>query len=188
MAEQPDLRSLKEGDTFSGFLLAQEAAFKTSAKGSEYLELKLADASGDLKAFLWDLRAIEGDMDQVVADVFLKVKGQVSLYNGRTQLRLDKVRFAKDQEIEDFSRFFPTSRRPREEMLAELDAVVAGVRRSLGPPPAGNAAGGEHGAARGLRPGARRQEHAPRLPGRPAGAHPVGGRPWPNGPAPTTAR
>jgi len=44
MAEQPELRSLKEGDVFTGFLLAQEVAFKTSAKGSEYLELKLADA------------------------------------------------------------------------------------------------------------------------------------------------
>jgi len=127
MAEQPELRALKEGEVFSGFLLAQEVAFKTSAKGSEYLELKLADASGELKAFLWDLRAIEGDMDQVAQDVFLKVKGQVSVYNGRTQLRLDKVRFAEDQEVGDFSRFFPTSRRPAEEMLAELDAVVAGV-------------------------------------------------------------
>jgi len=127
MAEQPELRSLKEGDVFTGFLLAQEVAFKTSAKGSEYLELKLADASGDLKAFLWDLRAIEGDMDQVAADAFLKVKGQVSVYNGRTQLRLDKVRFAEDHEIGDFSRFFPTSKRPAEAMLQELDALVAGV-------------------------------------------------------------
>jgi 3'-5' exoribonuclease len=127
MAEQPELRSLKEGDLFAGFLLAQEVAFKTSAKGSEYLELKLADASGDLKAFLWDLRAIEGDLEQVVPDAFLRVKGQISSYNGRTQLRLDKVRFARDQEIEDFSRFFPTSRRPQEEMLQELDGLVAGV-------------------------------------------------------------
>jgi 3'-5' exoribonuclease len=127
MAEQPELRSLKEGEVFSGFLLAQEVAFKTSAKGSEYLELKLADASGELKAFLWDLRAIEGDMDLVAVDAFLKVKGQVSVYNGRTQLRLDKLRFAQDGEVGDFSRFFPTSRRPVEEMLRELDAVVAGV-------------------------------------------------------------
>ena len=127
MADQPELRSLKEGDVFTGFLLAQEAFFKTSAKGSEYLELKLADASGDLKAFLWDLRAIEGDMDKVAADAFLKVKGQVSLYNGRTQMRLDKVRFAEDAEVGDFSRFFPTSRRPAADMLAELDALVAGV-------------------------------------------------------------
>ena len=127
MTEQPDLRALKEGEVFAGFLLAQEVAFKTSAKGSEYLELKLADASGDLKAFLWDLRAIEGDMDRIAQDAFLKVKGQVSVYNGRTQLRLDKVRFAEDHEIGDFARFFPTSRRPAAEMLAELDGLVQSV-------------------------------------------------------------
>lgn len=128
MAEQPDLRSLKEGATFNGILLAQEAAFKTSAKGSEYLELRLADASGDLKAFLWDLRAIEGDMDLVVPDAFLRVKGQVSQYNGRLQMRLDKLRFAPDQEVGDFARFFPVSRRPLEEMYRDLDAAIAGVR------------------------------------------------------------
>ena len=128
MAEQPALRSVKDGETFAGFLLAQEVAFKTSAKGSEYLEVKLADASGDLKGFLWDLRAIEGDMNLVVSDAFLRVKGQVSAYNGRLQLRLDKVRFAQDSEIGDFARFFPTSPRPLADMYQELDAAVARTR------------------------------------------------------------
>ena len=128
MAEQPALRSVKEGESFSGFHLAQEAAFRTSAKGSEYLELKLADASGEIKGFLWDLRAIEGDMDRVVTDAFLKVKGQVSTYNGRLQMRLDKVRFAEDSEIGDFSHFFPVSSRPTEEMTRELDEAIARTR------------------------------------------------------------
>lgn len=128
MAEQPLLRAVKDGEMFSGFLLAQEAAFKTSAKGSEYLELKLADASGDLKAFLWDVRAIEGPMEPIAADAFLWVKGQVSSYNGRLQLRLDKVRFAQDAEVGPLSRFFPTSTRPMEEMTRELDAAIARTR------------------------------------------------------------
>jgi 3'-5' exoribonuclease len=128
MSDQPLLRNLKEGDAFQGFLLAQEAAYKVSAKGSEYLELKLADASGDLKAFLWDVRAVEGDMEAVRADAFLRVKGAVSSYNGRLQLKLDKVRAAADAEVGDLSRFFPVSGRPVPEMLAELDALVASVR------------------------------------------------------------
>lgn len=127
MDAQPALKGLKEGDAFTGFLLAQDAAYKISARGSEYLEMKLADASGDLKAFLWDVRAVEGDSDAIHADVFVKVKGRIEAYNGRTQLRLDKVRFAADAEIDDFSRFFPTSRRPVEEMLAELDARIGAV-------------------------------------------------------------
>lgn len=128
MAEQPLIKALKEGDIFVGFLLAQEAAFKVSSKGTEYLDLTLTDASGSLKAFLWDLRAIEGDMDLVTADAFLKVKGSATSYNGRPQLKLDKVRFAKDEEVGDFSHFFPTSRRASDEMLAELDRAMASVR------------------------------------------------------------
>ena len=125
--DQPLLRTLKEGDVFTGFLLAQEAAFKISSKGSEYLELKLADSSGDLKGFLWDVRAIEGDLESVMADAFLKVKGSISSYNGRVQIRLDKVRFAADSEVGDFSRFFPVSLRPIPEMLAEMDSIIASV-------------------------------------------------------------
>jgi 3'-5' exoribonuclease len=128
MPDQPLIRNLKEGDLFQGFLLAQEAAYKVSTKGSEYLELKLSDASGDLKAFLWDIRAIEGDMEAIRADVFLRVKGSVTSYNGRLQIKLDKARFAADAEVGDFSAFFPVSARPVPEMLAELDGIIASVR------------------------------------------------------------
>lgn len=128
MSDQPSLRSLKEGSAFQGFLLAQEAAYKISAKGSEYLELKLSDASGDLKAFLWDVRAIEGDLEAIRADAFLWVKGSVTSYNGRLQMKLDKVRHAADAEVGDLSRFFPVSARPVPDMLAELDGLIASVR------------------------------------------------------------
>ncbi len=128
MSEQPVIRHLKEGDAFQGFLLAQEAAYKVSAKGSEYLELKLGDASGDLKAFLWDVRAVEGDMDAIRADAFVWVKGTVTSYNGRLQFKLDKARFAADAEVGDFSAFFPVSARPVPEMLAEMDGFIGSVR------------------------------------------------------------
>jgi 3'-5' exoribonuclease len=128
MSDQPAIRTLKEGDSFQGFLLALEAAYKVSTKGSEYLELKLGDASGDLKGFLWDLRAVEGDLEAIRPDAFLRVKGSVTSYNGRLQMKLDKVRFALDAEVGDLAAFFPVSARPVPEMLAELDGLVASVR------------------------------------------------------------
>ena len=128
MPDQTPIRQLKEGEGFAGHLLALEAAYKVSAKGSEYLELKLGDASGDLKGFLWDVRAVEGDMEAVKADAFLWVKGLITSFNGRLQLKLDKVKAVSDAEVGDLSAFFPTSRRPVPEMLAELDACIASVR------------------------------------------------------------
>jgi 3'-5' exoribonuclease len=128
MTQEPVLAELKEGVGFAGHLLAKEAAFKISAKGSEYLELKLADATGDLKGFLWDLKALEGDPSLVRADAFLWVKGAAAAYNGRLQLRLDKVRGAADSEVGDLGRFFPVSTRSVLDMLAELDDRIVQVR------------------------------------------------------------
>jgi 3'-5' exoribonuclease len=52
----------------------------------------------------------------------------VTSYNGRLQMKLDKVRFAADAEVGDFSRFFPVSARPVPDMLAELDGLIASVK------------------------------------------------------------
>jgi len=127
LSEQPLIRDLQTGDSFIGILLASEAAYKTSRSGGEYLEVKLADCSGDLKGFLWDLRAVEGDFEAIRPDVFLKVKAKVEEFQGRKQVRLEKVRFAEDAEAGDLSRFFPTSKRPVEDMLAELDGLIGSI-------------------------------------------------------------
>ena len=126
--EQPKICSLKAGDVFVGFLISQEVSFKTSSKGSKYLELKLVDASGYIRAFLWDIQAIEGSTDQIVADAFLMVKGQVTTYNGRIQLKLDKVRFAQDEEVGPFLyHFLPVSQHPIDVMATKLDLVIDSI-------------------------------------------------------------
>jgi len=128
MTDQITIKSFKEGDPFIGYLLAQEAAFKTSSRGTDYLELTLSDSTGRIKAYLWDLRAVEGDIDLIQPDVFLKVKGSVTSYNSRIQLKLDKVRFTPDQEIPNLSHFFPISNKDAGEMLAGLDSYIDSMK------------------------------------------------------------
>lgn len=128
MADQPLISDLKPGDALVGYLLATDASYKTTRTGSEYLELKLTDASGELKGFLWDLKAVEGEFDAIIPDVFVKMKGRIEEFQGRKQVRVEKVRFAPDDEVGDLSRFFPTSQRPIAEMLDELDRLIASVR------------------------------------------------------------
>ena len=128
MPEQPMISDLKAGDGLVGYFLATDAAYKTTRTGSEYLELKLTDASGELKAFLWDLKAVEGEFADIAPDVFVKVKGRLEEFQGRKQIRIDKVRFAPDSEVGDLSRFFPTSTRDVDEMLTELDGLIAAIK------------------------------------------------------------
>jgi len=128
MSDQLVIKSFKEGDVFTGYLLTQEAAYKTSSRGTDYLELTLSDATGRIKAFLWDLRAVDGDIDLVQPDAFLKVKGSVTMFNSRLQLKLDKIRYTPDKEIPDMSDFFPLSGRDADEMLAELDRFIDSLK------------------------------------------------------------
>jgi len=128
MSEQTKIKSLKEGNAFVGYLLVQESYHKTSSRGTDYLDLTLSDSTGKIKGFLWDIKAIEGDMEAIHAEAFVKVKGSVTVYNGRTQLKLDKVRAATDEEVPDWSSFFPISNRSKDEMLAELDALIASLK------------------------------------------------------------
>jgi 3'-5' exoribonuclease len=128
MTDQPYIRDLKAGEPFAGYLLAQEAVYRTSRTGSEYLETKLVDATGELKGLLWDLKAVEGSFEAIKPDAFLKVKAKVEEFQGRPQLRLEKVRAVEDAEVGDLSRFFPASKRPVTEMLAELDQWIASVK------------------------------------------------------------
>jgi len=125
---QMTIKSFKEGDTFTGYLLAQEVAYKTSSRGTDYIELTLSDTTGRIKAFLWDLKAVDGDIDLVQPDAFFKVKGSVTMFNSRLQLKLDKMRYAPDEEIPDMSNFFPLSGRDSDEMLAELDCLIDSLK------------------------------------------------------------
>ena len=127
MTDQPLICDLKTGDAVTGFLLATDAAYKTTRNGGEYLELKLTDASGELKGFLWDLKAVEGEFAAIIPDVFVKVKGRVEEFQGRKQIRVEKVRFAPDSEVGDFSHFFPTSKRSVDDMLREMDGLIQGI-------------------------------------------------------------
>ncbi|MCL1894109.1 MAG: HD domain-containing protein [Holophagaceae bacterium] len=128
MSDQVTIKSFKEGDIFAGYLLAQEVAFKTTTRGTDYLECTLSDSSGRIKAILWDLRAVEGEMELIQPDAFLKVKGSITIFSGRLQLKLDKVRHATDDEIVDLSDFFPISGRDITEMVAELDNFIDSLK------------------------------------------------------------
>ena len=50
------MRLLNEssGQTFEGFCLVKSASVKTNIKGTEYLDLILADSEGDCAGKLWD--------------------------------------------------------------------------------------------------------------------------------------
>lgn len=117
---------LKPGDRTTAYFLVrhkQVEPFRDRSKG-EFLTLMLGDRTGQLLARVWEGAAElaetfnEGDV--------VKIAGDVEEYLSRTQIIINKLRPARDDEY-DLADFLPATERDLATMLATVEAVVAGV-------------------------------------------------------------
>ncbi|MGA2476700.1 MAG: HD domain-containing protein, partial [Terriglobia bacterium] len=96
--------------------LVQARERKIARTGSAYLDLDLRDASGVVRAKLWDCdrHALDFEVEDIVA-----VDGVVEDYQGTLQIRVRKISRCSPDEV-DLSDYLPRSRRDPEEMYATL--------------------------------------------------------------------
>ena len=123
MKEQPRLAEMIKGQMFDGFLLTRAATLRTSSNGSKFLDMTLCDISGEVNAKMWDVTTTAPS----VADV-LRVRGMMTEYNGRPQLRVDKMRLAAETDNFDMSALAPCAPRPANEMLDAILNRVDAIR------------------------------------------------------------
>ena len=112
MKQQPQLADMIKSQMFDGFLLTRAATQRTSSNGSKVLDMTLCDISGEVNAKMWD----SFTPAPAVADV-LRVRGMMTEYNGKPQLRVDKMRVAAETDDFDMSALAPCAPRPAAEML-----------------------------------------------------------------------
>ena len=87
--EQAVVASFAKDLKFEGFLLVRSAEQRASANGSKYLDMTLCDRTGDINAKMWD-----GTVQPPKNGSIIKVRAVVTEYNGRLQLRVNKLREA----------------------------------------------------------------------------------------------
>lgn len=119
MKQQSQLMTMIKGQVFDGFLLTRAAAQKTSSNGSKYLDMTLCDISGEVNAKMWDGLTAAPAIAQVV-----RVRGMMLEYNGRPQLRVDKMRPATENDDYDMNELTPCAPYPAQEMLDYINARV----------------------------------------------------------------
>ncbi len=118
------LRDLKPDEVADAVFLVQSKEIRQKRTGEPYLSLHLSDKTGEIEARMWD--NVAEVMDKFERDDFIKVRGQLQIYNTRPQFIVHKLRRMADAEVE-FADFFPASARNPNEMWAELRAIVTGV-------------------------------------------------------------
>jgi 3'-5' exoribonuclease len=115
----PFLNELKPGQRFVGYYIVRSRflePFRDASRGF-YLTLVLSDASGQMVGRVWeDAQAVA---EQVGEGQVVKLEGEVDVYLERTQVRVLRVRPAREGEY-DRRDFLPSSKRDPQDMLSEL--------------------------------------------------------------------
>ena len=105
-----------------GFCVVKSVAIKSNVKGSDYLDMILADAGGEISAKLWDYSIEQHGVYE--PDSIIKVRATVNIWKDSEQLKIDRIRAARDSDNVDMSSLVPCAPLPPQEMYDEIIKVT----------------------------------------------------------------
>lgn len=117
-----NLKEINSRGGAEGFLLIKQCEKKTTAKGAVYLDMVLADSTGEISAKLWDYNEEAHGMYE--AGMLVKVRGTVSQYNGADQLRVERIRKTVPSDGVRLEDFVPSAEYSGAFMLGEIIRIV----------------------------------------------------------------
>ncbi|MDR1324328.1 MAG: HD domain-containing protein [Candidatus Margulisbacteria bacterium] len=101
---KPLLKDLKLNETTDTFLAVARRQEKTTKNGEPYLNVRLADASGETEANIW--KEYSELFPQIQENTVVKVRGSLNEYKGKRQFNVGQIRIAAagEYELGDFIR------------------------------------------------------------------------------------
>ncbi|MEG2356241.1 MAG: HD domain-containing protein [Clostridia bacterium] len=116
---QQTISELTKDQRFEGFLLVRTSDQRTGGNGAKYLDMNLADRTGEINAKLWD-----GTVAAPAVGTVVKVRGGTLEYNGRLQLRIERFRAQAPEDEVDMAALATCAPEAPEEMLLQLQSTV----------------------------------------------------------------
>ena len=117
-----DFKRIGTNDLVEGFAIVKSCDKKTTQRGAVYLDIMLADKESTLNAKLWDYKE---DTEIFEPNTLVKVRGQMTQFNGTDQLRIERIRKAVDADGVNISDFVPSAEYTGEFMLSEIRKTVS---------------------------------------------------------------
>jgi 3'-5' exoribonuclease len=111
-----------DNDTVTSYFALSSLSVREKKQGGQYLALTLTDKTGAMEARMWD--DIADALASCSEGCYVKVQGQVSKYQGKFQITLQKMRNAAESEI-DAADYLPATLFNIDEMWAELRGYVS---------------------------------------------------------------
>lgn len=120
------IKQLRAGDSIQSFFLVKAAEVKVTNTNKNYLDLTLADQTGEINAKLWDHNGEEGP--QYPSNTLVKIKGTINEWQNRLQLKIEKIRAVTAEDGLAISDFVPAAPYTPEFMYAEIQGYIAKIK------------------------------------------------------------
>ncbi|HEY0263810.1 MAG TPA: HD domain-containing protein [Granulicella sp.] len=112
-----------ENEFVTGFFVLTSISLRDRKQGGQYLALTLADKTGSFEARMWDEFA--DAVSTCTEGCYVKAQGQISKYQGKFQITLQRLRLAAESEI-DPADFLPATQYDVDVLWSELRGYVSG--------------------------------------------------------------
>ncbi len=105
----------------TSFVVAAKQVKQKKNSGEPYLDLMLADRTGQIGAKMWD--NVGEAINCFEQDDVVKIRGLINRYNGRYQLTIHKLRRMDEAEVE-YADYLPKTNKDVEELWRRVGAFV----------------------------------------------------------------
>ncbi len=110
------------GDEVQSFYLIKSFDVRTSKANKPYLDMILADKTGEINAKYWNVSANE--IDLFTEGNLVKIRGTVTLFKDQLQLKIVKIRLSNSNDNVNIIDYVPSAPYLPEDMLEEINKFI----------------------------------------------------------------
>lgn len=113
--QRKQIEEFQASQKIEGFFLVKSIERKLTSTNKNYLDITLADKTGEINAKIWDCN--EDDEHKYPNNSLIKVRGEINEWQGKLQLKINKIRIAKENDNVEIEDFIPSAPEKGEKML-----------------------------------------------------------------------
>ncbi|MDD6043982.1 MAG: HD domain-containing protein [Eubacteriaceae bacterium] len=119
------VENLKDYSEVVDFFMVKSAGIKVGANKKQYFDVLLGDKTGEVNSKKWDIADAEADdLAGIKEGEIIKVKAQVTDWQGQTQLRIARIRRANEEDPIDLEDFIKAAPEKPEDMFAYIYGIA----------------------------------------------------------------
>ncbi len=119
------IANLRKDMEFIDFFMVRSIQLKTGSNNKPYLDVTLADATGEISAKKWDIAFEEMPaIDKIKEKSKVKVKGLVTEWANQLQVRIQKIRLAEPNDNLDLKDFIKAAPEDPKDMFDYIHKVA----------------------------------------------------------------